>query len=473
MVFSRFGGIGGIREINENFRLNINWPFHRNTLIDYRQEVGDLTEASLVMAAVNWVGRTLPEAVFRVYDVQQEQPQPTNRHPLHDLLRRPNAHFSGSTLLKASALSWVMDGNVYWLKARNGAGRVKELWWLPSWCVTPRRENLADYISFYEYRVDGSPYRLEPADVIHFRDGIDPSDDLRGMSALRSLLREIFTDNEYSQYAALLAKNAGVPPFGVVPKAGPGVKVDHRAIKEELVRRTSGDERGKPAVFSSEVEIVKFGFSPKELGLEMQRRVPEERVAAVIGIPAIVLGFGSGLARGTFANYEQAEEHAYETYMVPLWKYMAEELTAQLLPDFDKGAMGESAAREVQADMRQVRALQEDQDALFTRINTAFTSNWILRSEARAMAGLKAEAGRDDVFFADVSMSGMASDDADAADEPNTPSAPRGGQAAKKEVEAKRLVDDVDTGTDDGARGWWEAGAPDDLAGLMDAEGVE
>lgn len=402
MTFSRFGGIGGFNYLDENFRVNFNYPFNRNTLIDYRQEVGDLTQSSLVMSAVGWTGRALPQAVFRVYDLRGDKPQPLPKHPLYNRLRRPNPYFSGSTVWKATALSWILSGNAYWLKARSGAGRVRELWWLPHWLVTPRRDTPEDFVSYYEYRVDGVPFRLEPEDVVHFRDGVDPSDDMRGISPVRSLLREIFTDNEYSQYSALLAKNAGVPPFGVVPKTAPGTRVDYRGIKEELVRRTSGDERGKPAVFTSDVEIVKFGFSPEEMDLAMLRRVPEERLAGVIGIPSIVLGFGSGLERGTFSNFEQAVEMAYEGFLVPLWDYFADEMTAQVLPDYDGQPRGDELSREVRADTTKVRALQEDQNELFTRLDSSFQSGWLKRSEARAMAGLEVDEGEDDVYYFDV-----------------------------------------------------------------------
>src|SRR5262245_4105875 len=237
MTFSRYGGIGGFMFLDDNFRRSLSWPYLRNTQIDYRQEVGDLTQSSLVMSAVNWAGRTMPQAMFRVYDLRGDEPQPLPKHPLHWRLRRPNPYFSGARMWKASALSWILSGNVYWFKARSGM-KIKELWWLPHWMVIPRRESGDDFISYYEYRIDGVPYNLDPMDVIHFRDGVDPVDDMVGMSPLRALLRTVFTDNEYEQYSALLAKNSGVPPFGVVPKAAPGVRVDIDKIKKELMRRT-------------------------------------------------------------------------------------------------------------------------------------------------------------------------------------------------------------------------------------------
>jgi HK97 family phage portal protein len=478
MTFSRYGGIGGYTYLDDTFRINTPWLFLRNTQIDYRQEVGDLTQSSLVMAAVNWAGRTLPQAMFCVYDLKGDQPQPLPKHPLNWRLRRPNPYFSGARMWKASAMSWILSGNVYWFKARNGM-RVKELWWLPHWMVTPKRESADDFVSYYEYRVDGVPSYLDPADVIHFRDGVDPADDMLGMSGVRALLREIFTDNEYAQYSALMAKNSGVPPFGVIPKSQPGVRIDTQKIKDEVMRKVGGDERGKPVIFTGEVEVVKFGFSPKDMNLDMLRRVPEERLAGVLGIPAIVLGFGAGLEHGTFENFAQAVEMAYEGFAVPLWEYFADELTAQLLPDYDSQSArrDDEPTREVRVDCSKVRALQEDQDALHKRLDESFQAGWLKRSEARAKAGLPVDDVIDDVYYFDVAMgASKADDDPDAGAEPDkgndngdTLARSRGGKGRI----FKYLPDEMDTGTDEEARDWWERGAPDDLVGLMDAEEVE
>ena len=84
------------------------------------------------------------------------------------------------------------------------------------------------------------------------------------------------------------------------------------------------------------VNVEKVGFSPNDLNLAQLRRLPEERLSAVIGIPAIVLGYGAGLDKATYSNARQLVEYATESYLVPLYRYIQEELTTQLLPDFEE-----------------------------------------------------------------------------------------------------------------------------------------
>jgi phage portal protein BeeE len=144
------------------------------------------------------------------------------------------------------------------------------------------------------------------------------------------------------------------------------------------------------------IELTKIAFSPEELDVKMLRRMPEERFAAVIGIPAIVLGFGSGGDSSTYNNTEQADERAIENYVVPLSRYIAGELTHQLGPDFDF-----RKNQKFRFDLSQVRALADDQDKLYERLDRAYNGGWLKRSEVRAAAGYDFKP-EDEVYSTDL-----------------------------------------------------------------------
>lgn len=380
---------------------------HPNSNLDFGSLAGDFTQSSLVMAAVNWVGRALPEAKPRVVEEGKDgKESPIADHSILPLLRRPNPYYSGSTLAKAIALSWVLSGNVYLAKRRNPFGQVVELYWLPHWLVRPVRTSKDTYLSYYEINVDGRwiPTRLE--DLIHLRDGIDPKDELRGLSPLGSLLREIFTDNGAAQYAAVVMQNMGIIPYVVSPTED--VEVDVVKIKAELIRQTRGDEAGKPVVMSGPVRLEKVGITPAEMALDALRNVPEERLAGVIGIPGMVLGFGAAWARSTFSNYAQAVESAYEGYMVPLWRYLDEEYTHQLLlRDFED----EDSPRRIEHDLSKVRALQDDEDALHRRLGMDWTNGVATRGEVRGKLGYTVDEQRDNVFISRAGTTFIPGDD--------------------------------------------------------------
>src|SRR5947209_8853013 len=162
-----------------------------DTDIDYEREVGGLRlyQSSLALAAANWVGRVLPESPLQVTRTGPAgEAVPIADHAMTALLRRPNPFYAGARLWKAFATSWVLNGNVYLLKARNPQCVLTELWYLPHWWVAPRwPADGSEFISHYEYRVDGISYRLPVGDIIHFRDGEDPFNARLGLSPFGAL----------------------------------------------------------------------------------------------------------------------------------------------------------------------------------------------------------------------------------------------------------------------------------------------
>jgi len=155
-------------------------------------------------------------------------------------------------------------------------------------------------------------------------------------------------------------------------------------IKAELKSRTTGDMRGDPLVLSARIKVEKLSFSPEQLSLTALRRIPEERISAVLGVPAVVVGLGAGLDRSTFANFSEAREAAYEHNIIPTQRMMAEELRRSLLPDFS-----DVKTHRVEFELGRVRILQADQDKLFERMAMAVKGGYLTINEARNATGLR------------------------------------------------------------------------------------
>ena len=399
---------GNYQLLDENFTRNVvrrALSYFAGSSLDFAQEAGDPTLSSLVMTAVNWLGRTMPEPRLVVAETDKEGKETLiPDHPAVALLNRPNPFYPGAILWKAFAASWITNGNVYWLKARNARGQVIQLWNVPplwhslSAGMTPRWPiDGTEFISSYEYQVDQYRYQFPPADVVHFRNGLDVTQRM-GVPLIEPVYREIFKDNEESNFGALLAKNGAIPPVVLSLKESTITdEADLKAYKAQYQASTQGDNRGQAFVSNQEVEVTKLGFTPDEMDLRSAHRFNEERFAAVIGVPAIVLGFGAGLESSTYNNTEQADERAVENFLVPLWRYCEAELTHQLGPDF-----GLKPNQRFKFDLRDVRALGDDEDLLYKRLTIAFKGDWIKRSEARTKAGFTA-GPEDEVYFSQAS----------------------------------------------------------------------
>ncbi|MBW8638985.1 phage portal protein [Hoeflea sp. WL0058] len=363
--------------------------FLKRTRFNYAREVGDGLDSSVIMAPVQWVQRAFPEARLRVVSVKGDGArEEIDGHDMTALIRRPNPYYGDVHLWAATLLSYLIDGNAYWLKVRNGVGKPVELWWVPSWAIEPKwPQDGSEFISYYEYSPGGGAKTpLEFDDVVHFRHGVNPRNQRKGLSPLSGVIREIFMDLEASNFAASLLKNMGVPGVVISPdgSAQPSPE-DVASVKAWFKQAFSGDNRGEPLVMGGATKVEQYGFNPQQMDMSTTRDVAEERVCAVLGVPAAVVGFGAGLQTAKVgATMTELRKLAWTNGVLPITSVFADELNRSLLPDFSKGR----TAEEVEYDVSDVQALQDDLDKLFSRMDTAVRGGWAMVYEAREAAGL-------------------------------------------------------------------------------------
>lgn len=407
MVFRRAGA----------FRL---WGQPRSK-INFESEVGDGTGSSTVMAPLLWIARTFPEAPIGLWQSDEEGQETQIRdNQFLRRMRRPNPFYSGSVLMQATIIDRTVDGNAYWIKVRDASENVREYWWAPTATMTPKGDE-ENFITHYEYKPGSDVIILRPEDVIHFRFGMDNDDPRKGQASLKSVLREVFTDDEAANFTASLLRNSGVPGLLVSPEVGAGAPSDEdvKATKAYIREKFTGDNRGEALVMSGPTKVQQFGFSPEQLLLKDLRRVPEERVTAILGVPAIVCGLGAGLDKATFTNYTEARQAAYEQAIIPSQTQMAEDLWHQALSDFFSEE--EIWALRVGFDYSRVRVLQEDQNKLANRMATEIRAGIAKRSEARRALGHKA-GPEDEVYIIPMNTALVPADGSD----PRIFTAPKG-----------------------------------------------
>jgi HK97 family phage portal protein len=378
------------------------WPA-QNCIIPVDTAAIDFTASSLVMAPVNFLAKSLALPPPVVEQREGDEWEPLAEHPMLDLLARPNQFYSGELLLWSFAYSWIVAGNVFWFKSRDSRGQVRELWPLDATAMTPKYpDDGTEFLSYYEYSVKGKPERIAVEDVVHFRNGIDPRETRMGLAPIRACLAEIAADREASIYSAAILKQGGGVPFAVSPKDSPHPKgLDAAKLKEEIVAAMHGPGF-QPLVINRPVEFHDFVFNPEQIGVGSAHRLPEERISAVLGIPAVVLGFGAGLDRATYSNFEQARRIAWEQCLVPTLNYMAAELREQLLIEFEPN----NKEFWVAYDYEEVPGLREDQTMAYQREVLAWDKGLKKRSEARASLGLMSDE-EDEIYKAAPSQPGF------------------------------------------------------------------
>ena len=421
------------------------WNLNRLTDAELSEKVGDGTSSDVLMTPIRWLQRAIVEAPIVSLDPKGE---PLEGNGLTELLKKPNPFYSTKVLLQGTAFGLSTDGNAYWLAALNTDGLPVELWSIPHTNMTPRwpDDDNSKFITYYEYNVSGQTQKIAPMGidkedvdsgveeglaVIHFREGLDPTNLRKGLAPIKGLLLEIWTDNEAASYTAALLKNNAVPGVVISPK-GEGFSLtpdEAKAAKAHAQEHFTGAKRGEPLVNLGPTDVHQFGFSPQQLDLSVLRDVSEERVTAALGIPAAVVGFGSGLqATKVGATMKEMRQMAWFNAVIPLQQIIAGEVSRALGPSFDVDS--------VEFDNKGVQALRENEDTKAARIGRLYRDGVLMRSESRTALGFESVPA-DEVYLANLSNVFIPQGQAALLDDPETRSAGNGNGASDRKAHAE------------------------------------
>lgn len=354
----------------------------------YGRDIRHGLDSNVIMAPVAWIMRTFTEAEPVVDAKRSGRWQKVEGHGCEVILNQPNPFYDGDALFKALVISYCLDGNAYLIKRRNSIGEVLELWYAPHWMIEPKWPDAnSTFVSHYEYRPgDGRDQSLLPRDVVHLRFGLDPRNTRKGFSPLRPLLREIFTDEEASNFAAAVLRNQGFPGVVISPKEGMSqTREEAAALKARFQSHFTGDRRGEPFVATRPTDINTFGFNSQQIQLSGLRDISEERVCAMLGLPAAVVGFGAGMQSVKVgATMRELVRLARVNVINPMARSFSRALTSQLLVDF----VTSLRRFRVRFDMSEVSVFQEDEQEREQRIIARVDGGVMLVADAQEELGL-------------------------------------------------------------------------------------
>ena len=381
---------------------------------NYAAKAGQLHLNTVVSACVGWI---IDNATQGIIQVAQRDPTTglpdqdiIHPHPLITLLRKPNPYYSWRTLLTATIVSRKICGYAYWFKLQNGGGKTVGVRWIPPGLLSPKLPPngmpSSTYIDTYLYKI-GKYEKEIPADqIVHFRDGIDPSNERQGWSRLGSGLRSIVSVNEGETYTAAILQNMGVSPYLFTGFEG-GVPLnlddaEAQALEEEFHGATTSENRGRAMISKLPVSITPLGMSPQDMALTNILDRPVAFICSLLRVPPMVIGYPDDSR--TYANMSEARSAGHEDCIVPLQDALADDIDHQLLPEF-----GDPEKQATTWDRSRTLALQEGEDDRANRATTILAGGFGFLNEAREMANLPPIPGADTILmvggqFVDVSQ---------------------------------------------------------------------
>jgi HK97 family phage portal protein len=354
---------------------------------------GDFNSA--VYACLKVICTSYMEAPLRGFRRTQDGDEDwlPDTHAFQKLVEDPHPSLTQPEVMFWLQYAKLCTGNSYLRKIRASAGNVVQLWPVSPrllWPMTTEEDRRRGvFISFYRHDLgDGKTEDVPVDDIVHFRLGVDDRDHRLGLSNLARLVREISSDDEATVFTDALLKNFATPGLAVqIPAAASSITEEQaRQIRDRLRNDYGGEGRGSIAVVANGATLQQIGFSPQQMELSGIHRVPEQRIAAVFGTAAMVVGLGAGLERSTFSNVEEAEAALFKRTILPLWRADAATYEKHLLrPDFT----ADRAVR-VRFDTTDVQGLQEDMNQVYERLTKAVIAGWVTPDEARSEVGFPA-----------------------------------------------------------------------------------
>jgi HK97 family phage portal protein len=360
--------------------------------VDYATEVKNGMYSSVITSALAWMMRTFPEAPCVVQRLKDDRWENVAGHELTKLLRKPNPEYGGRVLWMATIMDFCF-GEAFWLKIRNGEGKVVELYWVPRAMMAPKADPATGRLSHYDYKPGSGPaQKLALSDVVHHRFGKDPSNILRGFSPLAAVMREVYIDDKAAGFTAAIMQNLGIVGLIFSPKTGTIPKEEAEKLKAYVQANFTGEKRGQAMMFTGAMDAQLLQYNLQGFDVGPIRDIVEERVSAALAIPAAVIGFGTGLQQTKVgATMREMVKLAWQGGIEPNQAIMADELDRSLLTEFQTN----TDLFRTWFDTTQVEALTESPKERTDRVALLVKENIIKISQAQRELGYPVDDSQD------------------------------------------------------------------------------
>ncbi|MEE8371338.1 MAG: phage portal protein, partial [Sphingomonadales bacterium] len=316
------------------------------------------------------------------------------RHPLLDLLKRPNPLQSGIELMESLIAFLQIAGNSYMEAAELADGRPGELY-----VLRPDRMRIVPgangWPARYEYKVAGRTmaFQVDQASgsspVMHLKT-FHPGDDYYGLSPLEAAAFGIDIHNSAQNWNKALLDNAARPSGALVfePREGQSGSLSDEQferLRSELEDQYQGARNaGRPFLLEGGLKWQQIAFSPQDMEFISSKHVAAREIALAFGVPPMILGIPGDNA---YANYAEANRALWRLTLLPLLEKVAASLTAWL-------AMRYGPDLRLAYDIEAIPALTFERSALWNRVGAA---GFLTLNEKRAALGFEPLEGGDEL----------------------------------------------------------------------------
>ena len=318
---------------------------------------------AIVHRTVKLVAENAAACAFLLYDGAVER----DRHPLVDLLARPNPRQDGSAFFEALYVYLQLAGNAY-VEAVAVEGAVRELY-----CLRPDRMRVLPgpdgWAEAYEYTAAGRTVRFDQSSppippILHVT-AFHPLDDHYGLGSLEAAAVAVDTHNAAAKWNKALLDNSARPSGALVYDGPEGAVLSDNQferLKRELEDTYQGAvNAGRPLLLEGGLDWKAMSLSPKDMEFLEAKHTAAREIALAFGVPPMLLGIPGD---NTYSNYQEANRVFWRQTVLPLATRMGCALMQWLTPAY-------GASLRLAVDTDRIDALAGDRAALWERVTAA------------------------------------------------------------------------------------------------------
>ncbi len=345
----------------------------------------------IVYRCISLIAQSAASVPWLLYHTDGEEKKEIRKHPLLDLLARPNPSHGGSEFIEHLFAFRMISGNVFVQAVGADSNEPpKELHILRPDRVTivagsgyfPKayRYTVGDnYKDFYVNQLNGK------SAILHIKN-FHPLNDYYGLSPIESAAYSIDQHNQAAVWNQALLQNGARPSGALVVNAeNNGTLTDdqYNRIKAQMDEQFSGAiNSGRPLLLEGGLDWKEMSISPKDMDFISGKHSSARDIALAFGVPPQLLGIPGD---NTYNNFAEARLALWESTIIPLLQNVTDTFNNWLSPMFGEGL-------KLDYDLDEVSALTPRREKMWAKVQKA---EFMTINEKRQAIGLDSIEGGD------------------------------------------------------------------------------
>lgn len=369
------------RYISEGYQKNeaiysiINMITRNATMIPFKvYEVKDKQLAKDYTALTS--GYSTKGSLFKASVIKGRSFSEVNQSDILTLLQNPNPAESWSSFISNYIGFGKLTGNRYIYGVRDGSGKVREMFVLPSQHVEIINGGQFNPVKGYSVQFEKqNTVDFKPDEILHVKD-FNPSYDfsgshLYGQSPLKAGWRMLENNNQAVETTKKQLQNQSARGI-LVAKEMDGLNKGQAKQLNMLLKRKMKEADGSIATSNVPMEWINFGLSPADMELISQYDVTLKGLCNVYGVPVVLM---NNTESSSYNNIKEAKSFLFQNAINPDMVRLRDELNRWLVPQYGENLF-------IDFDFTVIPELQEEVSEMVNQLDKA----WYLKGNEKRVA---------------------------------------------------------------------------------------